>query len=355
MEIGGHKFNALVDTGASKSCLSERVRSHLHRVLTPLTAGHLLRMGNGDLVQPLGYCTLPIRIGQSHHTVIFTVLTSCIADVILGWDFLSSADAFINCASRELHLTDSDYAHPPLNSTLAVLQLEEDLVLPPKTAVAAVLIPSKTLETSFGLIEPLPTTFVQKGVVIPYSLASVTKGKLHVWITNASSQPQILPRHSRIANFNVHTEDNFTALSNTRLSPAPTISTDFSQQIASMIDSNLATQEQRTLAQLLTQYCHTFDFGTDTLPRTPIVQHHIDTGDSPPVRSRPYRVAAAERRIIQQQIDDMLKKNVIEPSSSPWSSLVVLVKKERRLLALLCRLSQTQQSHPKRCLSATQN
>lgn len=64
------------------------------------------------------------------------------------------------------------------------------------------------------------------------------------------------------------------------------------------------------------------------LTRNTLVEHHIDTGESPPLRSRPYRIFAPERRAIQDYITDILEKRAIEPSSSLWSSPMVLVKKK---------------------------
>ena len=58
------------------------------------------------------------------------------------------------------------------------------------------------------------------------------------------------------------------------------------------------------------------------------VQHHIETGDSPPVRQPPRRVPFVVRPEITRMINEMLHAHVIQESSSPWASLVVLVKKK---------------------------
>lgn len=83
VEIGKHKPTALVDTAAAKSCMPYRVCCCLHAVLTP-PLGHLIRMGNEDLGQSLGYSTLSVRIGDNRYTVMFIELPTCIADVTLG-------------------------------------------------------------------------------------------------------------------------------------------------------------------------------------------------------------------------------------------------------------------------------
>lgn len=58
------------------------------------------------------------------------------------------------------------------------------------------------------------------------------------------------------------------------------------------------------------------------------MQHCIDAGSHSPLRQRPYRVSAEERRVFADQVEDMLRRGVIQPSQSPWASAVVLVRKK---------------------------
>ena len=58
------------------------------------------------------------------------------------------------------------------------------------------------------------------------------------------------------------------------------------------------------------------------------VHHHIDTGDSRPIREGPRRVPFALRSEMSRQVSDMLRGGVIQESVSFWASPVVLVKKK---------------------------
>lgn len=64
------------------------------------------------------------------------------------------------------------------------------------------------------------------------------------------------------------------------------------------------------------------------LGRTHLVKHRIDTGDSPPIRQRYYRLPPEKMRIICEELDDMIKLGVVEPCESPWSSPVLLTPKK---------------------------
>ncbi|KAM7285314.1 uncharacterized protein ISCGN_032266 [Ixodes scapularis] len=106
----------------------------------------------------------------------FIVLPTCIADIILGWDFLSSTEAFIDCASRELHLNSSDTAEVAADGSLVTLVADTDILLPPYSAAVATLVPTLPTAATSGLIEPISTQLVTKGIIIPYSLATLTSG-----------------------------------------------------------------------------------------------------------------------------------------------------------------------------------
>lgn len=82
VNIAGQSFTTLVDSGAAKSCISVDIRRRLKKVLAPLSCGQFLRMGNGELVQPLGCCTTSVLVQRDALVVLFTVLQDCVADVI---------------------------------------------------------------------------------------------------------------------------------------------------------------------------------------------------------------------------------------------------------------------------------
>ena len=54
----------------------------------------------------------------------------------------------------------------------------------------------------------------------------------------------------------------------------------------------------------------------------------IDTGDSPPVSSRPYTLALRHHRWVQEEIETLERAGVIAKSMSPWASPIVVVPKK---------------------------
>ena len=54
----------------------------------------------------------------------------------------------------------------------------------------------------------------------------------------------------------------------------------------------------------------------------------IDTGDSPPVSSRPYTLALKHHQWVQEEIETLERAGVITKSMSPWASPIVVVPKK---------------------------
>ncbi|XP_072395302.1 uncharacterized protein [Diabrotica undecimpunctata] len=69
---------------------------------------------------------------------------------------------------------------------------------------------------------------------------------------------------------------------------------------------------------------------TDSIGRTHLYTHHIDTGDAKPIRQRQYPLSPAMQKIFNEGVDEMLKLKVIEPltTSTPWLSPLWLVPKK---------------------------
>ena len=83
------------------------------------------------------------------------------------------------------------------------------------------------------------------------------------------------------------------------------------------------------LSVLLESYSDVFvTHPHDSLGRTTEAEHCIDTGDSRPVKQRPYRIPVHLKGVVENQISDMLDRVIIQPSDSPWSSPIVLAPKK---------------------------
>jgi hypothetical protein len=94
--------------------------------------------------------------------------------------------------------------------------------------------------------------------------------------------------------------------------------------ISNAVGSDCSLERQDILTDLLRRFKSIISTGSHNLGKTSNIEHNIDTGDQPAVRSGLRRISFHER----EQINKMLKNGIIERSDSPWASPVVLVKKK---------------------------
>jgi len=80
--------------------------------------------------------------------------------------------------------------------------------------------------------------------------------------------------------------------------------------------------------ELLKDHSDMFAKSSTDLSLYELLQHNIDTGDSPPTRQSPRRPPVAAQDAEDAVVDDMLESGVIEPSNSSLASPVCLVRKK---------------------------
>lgn len=91
--------------------------------------------------------------------------------------------------------------------------------------------------------------------------------------------------------------------------------------------SELSASQQTIANDVIAQY-KSISSEVAGLGRTHLTEHRIDTGDSPPIRQRYYRLPPEKLRIICHELDEMVQLGVVEPCESPWSSPVLLTPKK---------------------------
>jgi len=102
--------------------------------------------------------------------------------------------------------------------------------------------------------------------------------------------------------------------------------------------NNLSSDVSHGLIELLKDHSDTFAKSSTDLGYCDLLQHDLDTGDSPPIRQSPRRPPLAARDAEDTILDEMLESGVIEPSNSSWVSPCLPRKEEGWYLLVLCRL-----------------
>ena len=80
--------------------------------------------------------------------------------------------------------------------------------------------------------------------------------------------------------------------------------------------------------ELCEEYGEAFSKHNEDISRTKLVKMDIDTGDSPPISSRPYTLPLKHYEWVQREIESLELAGVIKTSMSNWASPIVIVPKK---------------------------
>ena len=90
-------------------------------------------------------------------------------------------------------------------------------------------------------------------------------------------------------------------------------------------DKDITTDIRQKFEELCEEYGEAFSKNNEDIGRTKLVKMDIDTGDSPPVSSRPYTLPLKHYEWVQREIESLERVGVITKSMSKWASPIVVV------------------------------
>ena len=93
-------------------------------------------------------------------------------------------------------------------------------------------------------------------------------------------------------------------------------------------DKDITTNVRQKFEELCEQYGEAFSKSSEDIGRTKLVKMDIDTGDSPPVSSRPYTLPLKHYEWVQREIKSLEHAGIITKSMSKWASPIVIVPKK---------------------------
>ena len=93
-------------------------------------------------------------------------------------------------------------------------------------------------------------------------------------------------------------------------------------------DKNISPKTQEAFDKLCKKYDDIISKNSDDIGKTMLVKMEIDTGNHPPIASKPYTLPLKHYDWVQREIETLERAGIIERSISPWASPVVIVPKK---------------------------
>ena len=93
-------------------------------------------------------------------------------------------------------------------------------------------------------------------------------------------------------------------------------------------NKTITTDIRQKFKELCEEYGEAFSKNNKDIGRTKLVKMDINTGDSPPVSSRPYTLPLKHYEWVQREIESLERAGVITKSMSKWASPIVIIPKK---------------------------
>ena len=93
-------------------------------------------------------------------------------------------------------------------------------------------------------------------------------------------------------------------------------------------DKNISPKTQKAFDKLCEKYDDIISKNRGDIGMTMLVKMEIDTGNHPPIASKPYTLPLKHYEWVQEEIETLERAGIIERSISPWASPIVIVPKK---------------------------
>ncbi|KAM8701783.1 hypothetical protein ACLKA7_000068 [Drosophila subpalustris] len=301
IRIGDKFVEATIDTGATRSFISEAVARELSTAQNQRTILTRITLADGtqrDVTQAL---VVRVHLGQRGVTVAMLVLPTILDEIILGMDFLCEMQGRIECGTAQLQLEPNSIGKPPIVATTM-------RPAPPTTHERTAEAPPSNRNRP-----ELPATCETAIRNNPFRRPQNAEQP-----TGTPSAPsRVKPRQpkavSRPPPDDVSPSRGYLGGIAEPVVPAPAAKEPPDVPEETWVKQFL--QEELSKFEGLTGVSH-------------IAQHVITLRDNRPIKQRYYPKNPAMQKIINDQVDELLKDDRIEPSRSPHSAPIVLVGKK---------------------------
>ncbi|KAH9138039.1 hypothetical protein AeRB84_017518, partial [Aphanomyces euteiches] len=367
--VNGAKATTLIDTGATSSFISATFWHHLGRPTLTRPKSNFVSADSSNL-EMLGRATFKVCIAGRTVDFPFWVMSTAMTDCIVGIDLLRYLGAVINLRDNTLTLEDGDHLLsldplPESHTTqhpMGYALVATTTTVPPRSvswvpcqagtdlprSTTTLLEPSKKtlLHVAAALYTTQPTIYVE--VINPSESPIVldTAAPIGTWTALPQEFDERSPMGPTVSDADVPVATSLSSVPCSIASkdeqpkrvltalgalgvvcPVQTTNQPTKELPIDWADSSLSVEQRELLRKTLLDFADIFVDTSKAPGRTHLVEFSIDTGDSAPIRSAPYRTSKAEDDIMEAEINQYQDLGLIRPSKSSWASPVLMIRK----------------------------
>ena len=357
-KVGSTLCNALIDTGATKSYMSESYYKTLQLNSICSVVNTCVRSATGSNLSPLGIVNCPLKLGKTTFNNDFIVCQNLARPLILGKDFLmknhitvkyaENGKCILNFQQEEMVATLDITNNPQLKTSTSVL-------LPGRT-LAVIQVNSELTTEQIGqiyevrpdemLYEKYPNIYV---VLMIHNADTYIPDTVPMVIINFSTDDISIPKGEIMSFLQNQSIDISEIRTETSTEPSPIgigeliVKEDSQNQEekkfimspadievhrkTNLQDADVSDEHKNAFKELCHEFKDIFSVDSGDIGKTPLVEMEIDTGDNPPITQKPYTLPLKHAEWVQKELEILEKAGVIVRSVSPWASPIVVVPK----------------------------
>ena len=326
--IGKQKFRCLVDTGAECSLMHRRVYDNLKNKPKLLKKNINLQSANGTQLNLDGCVNVQFRIGGTDLSQDFYVVRDLNRNLMLGLDWLKQNNVRIYFDLRSLRINGKTYVNLEEDIHVAsTVRMKSTCVIKPNTACICYGKVRECPDLPTGQlydISEIDRGFIanEPGLKVINTVSNLCKNRtVPLLIVNQTSKHFKIYRHGLLARLSPVNEEKMVNVNSV-------IKTSSTDNKINLHDLDVPDKFRPEIQNLVLKNSDLFASKDSELGHTDVVKMKIDTGDTKPIKMRPYRTPLKNRSVIEKALDEMLDAEVIRRSNSPWSFPVVIVDKK---------------------------
>ena len=363
--IGTSMCNALIDTGATKSCINEKYYQQLPTIQMQKLNHISVRSATGSNLTPLGVIHCSFELGKITFTNSLIVCRNLTRPLIFGRDFLLQHNIMVRYAADGKCILD--YQQQELIASLDMenkpqLYMTHTVDIPGRTLAIVCIHNDLDPAQSGSLYEIRPNDMLVEKYpnlcIIPmiHNVDVHRNEYLPLVLINFAFDDVNLSKGESMGYMSIQPLEISEIMTETSMEPTSLICEDDEKKIldnqekmdigekvvkkfitspadidvhrkVELQDADISEEQRRAFRDLCMEFKDIFSTGSGDIGKTPLLEVEIDTGDSPPITQKPYTLPLKHTEWVQREIEILEKAGVIVRSVSPWASPVVVVPK----------------------------
>ena len=362
-EVEGVNILFTIDTGATKTIISEKVYNSIPEACRPqLKQSAILSDAAGQPLSQLGTAIFSVKLPSGVNFACEMIVANIEDEGLLGHDLLMEGDAEILYKAGAIQFMGVQIPFKQVEgpSKVRKIRTADHFIIPPNSEMIIdafidrwegdddlepmiVLEPSSSVHDRYGLIMAATLSDLKSKVTHSVRLLNPSPEEVSinqdVILGTAESVESVLTLHE-MENIN-HNKlvksklNNDSSDSNGTPPKVRKINENHTNTVPEHLHdlfqkacTGRAEEEKQQIAKTLTDFQDTFSKDEFDLGYTNLIEHTIDVGDHKPIKQAPRRVPVAFASEEEKVIKQLEQQGIIRKSTSPWASPICLVKKK---------------------------